>query len=470
MPDTLSTKSLREERLSIATQMRGLVEAAGKENRGLNDDEKAQFDAMDEKQAALLERVEQIDKMEQLEKHLGEKEDRIEHSEHRPNPKTGDDRPSYDDQQRAFRTWALSKDPSGAKLTEKDMDNARRCGFDLNPGQTVEIEVPLMRKAPRSIAQVEEWARQQELTYRATTAQTITTTGGGDVIQNEMMREIEVALLAFGGMREVAQVIRTDTGATLPYPTVNDTTEVSTVVAINTAADVKSLGFGQVTLAAFKYSTGIILVPMELMQDSAIDLVGLIGRALGERAAKGTNADFTTGATDAVQPAGIVVESLVGTTGSDVNTVTYNELTDLEHSIDPAYRRDPSARFMFHDTTFKVVKQLVDSDGRPLWLPGLSGIGGSFPDRLLDYQYVINQDMASIAGATTGPGGAKAILFGAMNRYKIRDVRAMQVLRLNERYAELAQTAFLAFHRHDGKSVFASTVTVPFKHFITKST
>ena len=51
--------------------------------------------------------------------------------------------------------------------------------------------------------------------------------------------------------------------------------------------------------------------------------------------------------------------------------------------------------------------------------------------------------------------GEKPILFGAGNRYIIRDVAPVRVLRLDELNALSAQTTFVAFSRSDGAPLIA---------------
>ena len=109
---------------------------------------------------------------------------------------------------------------------------------------------------------------------------------------------------------------------------------------------------------------------------------------------------------------------------------------------------------MFADSTLKALKKIKipqfsgDTNGMPLWQPGL--VQGQ-PDRILGYPFVINQDVAAMAAS------AKAIVFGDLSKYLIRDVRDVTLLRLDERYAENHQVAFLAFSRHDGDLLDAGT-------------
>jgi HK97 family phage major capsid protein len=171
-----------------------------------------------------------------------------------------------------------------------------------------------------------------------------------------------------------------------------------------------------------------------------------------------TNNHFTVG-TGSSNPNGVVVAATVGKTGTTGQTVSivYADLVDLEHSVDPNYRQ--GAKWMMNDSSLKVLKKLVDTQGRPLWMPGL--VTGA-PDTILGYGFVINNDMATMA--TSG----KSVLFGDFSKYIIRDVADVSLLRLDERFAEFHQVAFLAFSRHDGDLLDAGTH--PIKYYANSAT
>jgi HK97 family phage major capsid protein len=84
-------------------------------------------------------------------------------------------------------------------------------------------------------------------------------------------------------------------------------------------------------------------------------------------------------------------------------------------------------------------------------MPGFSGLGDKQPDTILGYGYSINNDMAQLAA------NAKTVVFGPLDKYVIRRVREMSVLRLVERFADYGQVAFLAFMRADGQLLDAGT-------------
>jgi HK97 family phage major capsid protein len=182
-----------------------------------------------------------------------------------------------------------------------------------------------------------------------------------------------------------------------------------------------------------------------------------IARVLGTRLGRLKNFKCTVG-TGTNEPFGIVPaavaagNTVAGPTGTSTGW-TYNNLVDLMHGVDPAYRDNQFSSFMFNDTTLKITRKLADSANRPLWQPGLNaGFGSGFPSTILDKPYVINNDMASMAP------NADSALFGDLSKYKVRNVAdGITVMRLTERYADYLQVGFLAFMRFDGQLLDAGT-------------
>lgn len=274
----------------------------------------------------------------------------------------------------------------------------------------------------------------------------ITGTAGGYTVPQGFRAQIVDAMKAFSGMHQArVTVLNTTSGNDLAIPTANDTANVGELVAENTAATAQDLAFGQVILKAYKYSSKTVLVPFELLQDTAVDLEAFIARKLGERIGRITNQHFTTG-DGTNKPRGVITDAENGKVGATGQTtsVTYEDLVDLIHAVDPAYRQN--AQFMLHDTTLKALKKLKDSTGRPLWLPGLAE---REPDTILGYPYVINVDVPQMAAS------AKSILFGDFANYYIRDVMDVTLFRITDKYIESGQVGFLAWFRTDGRLVDA---------------
>lgn len=285
-----------------------------------------------------------------------------------------------------------------------------------------------------------------------------TTTAGGFLVPQAFSDRLEIAEKFYAGMLQEAEIITTDSGADMPWPTVNDTTQVGAILAENATIPAQDITFASVTLKAYMYTSKLIAVSWQLLQDSAFSIDNLVADLAGQRLGRILNTHFTTG-TGSGQPNGIVTAAAsgkVGTTGQ-TTSVIYDDLVDLVYSIDIAYRA--ASKWMMNDASVKVVRKLKDSQGRPLWEPSLQA---GQPDRLLGYPIVTNNDVATMAA------NAKSILFGSLTKYKVRQVRGVSLVRLNERYADNLQVGFFAFTRYDGNLIDAGTN--PVKYYANSAT
>ena len=280
-----------------------------------------------------------------------------------------------------------------------------------------------------------------------------TDTAGGHLVPTGFQRDLEQGMLSFGGIREACTVFPTETGNDLPWPTSDDTSNEGERVAENVQVNEQDVTVGQAMLNAYKYSSKMIRVPVELIQDSAFPIDSWLNGILAERIARITNREMTVG-TGTGMPNGIVTASVVGPTSAASAAVAYDDVLALIHSVDPSYRN--GGRFMFHDNVLLALRLLKDSQGHPLWQPGL--VGGE-PDRLLGFEYTINQHMEGTLATTN-----ISMLFGQLKKYMVRDVRQTEIMVLRERYADFHQVAFLGFSRHDGELIDAGTN--PVKHLV----
>lgn len=282
---------------------------------------------------------------------------------------------------------------------------------------------------------------------------------GGYTVPKETARSILEALKAYGGMREVATVIQTAGGNPLSYPTTDGTSEEGELVPENTAATDDDIEFGTKGLGGYKFSSKVVTVPFELMQDSAIDVEALVNGRLTTRLGRVTNRFYTTG-TGTSQPMGAVTASASGKTGavSATPVITYEDLVDLEHSVDPAYRMNAS--YMFHDQVLAMVRKVKDLDGRPIFVPSLAdGSVGGAPARLMNRPITINQQMAVPAAS------ARSMLFGDLSKYVIRDIMRVTLFRFTDSaYTKKGQVGFLAWMRSDGNLMDVGGAVKHFRH------
>lgn len=284
-----------------------------------------------------------------------------------------------------------------------------------------------------------------------------TTTGseGGYTVPTDTASTLIESLKAFGGMRAVANVMVTATGAPLSFPTADATAEVGEIVAENATATAADTAFGTVSLPVYKYSSKSVAVPIELLQDSNIDIEAYVNALLVTRLGRITNTHFTTG-TGTSQPRGVVTGASSGVVAanatSQVTAVTYDSLVNLVHSVDPAYR-DGSV-FMMNDASLAVIRKIKDGSGVPIFNPGYQqGVPGGAPDTLLGYRIQVNQDVAAMAA------GAKSILFGNFSRYMIRDAMGVTLRRFDDSaFALKGQVGFCGWLRSGGNLLDAGAV------------
>jgi HK97 family phage major capsid protein len=276
-----------------------------------------------------------------------------------------------------------------------------------------------------------------------TNAQSTTDNKGGYTIPEGFSNELAIAEKAWGGMEGVSRVINTDKGNDIPWPSTNDTSNVA--YQVDEASDLNTsavdVTFAKaLTLKAYKWSSGLVKISQEILEDSYFNMESILADLFGIRMGRGLNAAYTTGA-GTTTISGVVT----GATNSAISSVgataiTYNNLVDLLHSVDPAYRMN--GRFMFNDATLAYLKKIIDGDSRPLWQPAITQ---GAPDTILGYPYTINQDIASIGAS------AKSMLFGDFKNYLIRKVRGDRFKILLERYAEYDQVAMVLLRRTDGQ-------------------
>jgi len=235
----------------------------------------------------------------------------------------------------------------------------------------------------------------QQTESRAQTAGT--TTAGGFTVPVELASFIETAMIASGPMYDsnLFTVINTTGGNTFNIPTVDDT--AVTAVAHTEAGTVtdnggKDVTFGQAQLGAFAFDTNWVRWSYELANDSILNVESLLGQLLGERLGRIANSKLTTGSGSS-DVEGIVTNSSLGKTAAAVGAVTADEIIDLIHSVDPAYRSSPSTAIMMNDSTLAAIRKLKDGQGNYLWQMGNYQAG--VPQNILGYNVVVNQAMDS---------------------------------------------------------------------------
>jgi len=418
-------KQQREKLARQATELRAIVATAKKDgDRGLTSEETVKFDALEADYTATEASIKRAERVESIDKDLRTvAPDQIA-------AVLGDD------------VYGAEAEKENKKLHNQAFSKYLRSGMEgLNADEKKYFAMQFRGAQPNGIKN----------------AQTLTTTGGGYLVPQGFSDQLEEALKWYGEILGEVGEFTTETGNPLPWPTENDTANKGRILGVNTQVTETDLVFGQVTFNAYIFTSDSILVPLALIEDSYFNLDQHIAKVLGTRLGRLLNNQMTVGtgssAPNGIQTAAIAAGNTVQGATGDATSLTYTDLVDTLHLVDPAYRAMPSAKWMFHDSTLKVLRLLKDTAGRPLWQPGITaGFGNGFPETILDKPYVINNDMPVMAA------NAYSVLFGDLSTYKVRRVASgTTVLRLVERYADYLQVGYIGFLRADGQLLDAGT-------------
>lgn len=454
----MTAKQLREQRAKLIADSRTMLDKAHGENRDLSPEEDASFAKINGDIDRLGKQIERLERQEQLEADaarindhgfgdetpasgagsLGGARDQARRREPEGIDGGGQGRlPQVEAQALALQGWARYQ--AGMRPSERHVQAARQCRVNLRARH---FDVGLGRNFG-------------ELRRDFRNALSVgTATAGGNTVPRGFVSALEAAMLQFGPMQQVADVLRTSRGNALPWPTMNDTGNTGEQIdeAATVGASVDPT-FGQLVLNAWKFSSKLVQVSSELLQDSEFDLAEVLGAALGERLGRIKNTRFTVGV-GTTTAKGIVVAATLGKTAASATAIVYDEVIDLEHSVERAYRNAPGAGYMCHDNIVLALRKLKDGQGQYLWQQSANS---GQPDLLNSRPLFVNNDMAS--AITTGQ---KTLIFGQLSKYKIREVSSIRLRRLVERYADTDQEAFIAFHRADGNLLDAGVAPVKY--------
>lgn len=203
--------------------------------------------------------------------------------------------------------------------------------------------------------------------------------------------------------------------------------------------------FAVATLKGFWFSSKVIKVSWTLLADSPSVTSQFIEARGSKRLGKIKSLRLATG-NGTTQPQGVVTAATVGKTAASPTAYNWEDLQDLIHSVDPDYALSQKAGFALNWTELGKLKRDKDSQGRPLWLPG---IAVREPDTLLGMRYVVWQSLANAAAST------KPVVFGDWSAFVHRPIGQMVSIVLKELYATNLSTGFVLLERWDSRLIDA---------------
>lgn len=356
--------------------------------------------------------------------------------------------PDEERRMQAFRAWGrIEKRP----LTDDDRQSLVDCRYlDSNEVSFAPLDVREVRDI-----QQDRGGYLKKMESRALSG--VTLSAGGALVPQTFVRMLEVNRIAWGGMLQAAGVINSSDGGMLTLPTADDTANIGR--RIGESAERTTSGsdpaFGAVTWSAYGYTTDIIKVPYELLDDSAFAIEPFLADAFGMRNGRKQNYDFTKGV-GASGPKGIeaCLSAATNLQAASATAIGYADIVKLRFLVNAAYRA--GAVYMCNEFVLQSLRLLLDSQNRPLWTAGVD-IGGL--DRIEGVPVILNYDMDN-----TMSSGKITLYYGQLSAYKVRWVGQKRAMKLDQRYAEFGQVGFCLNERCDGNLLTASTTNTPVKY------
>lgn len=458
-------KELRAKRREAAARMTDLADRIGKERRDFSADERASWDAANADYDRLGREVKTEEARAEQDRRAGDRDVGLDDFDGRRGGRGARrENVQHTEEQRslAFRAWCRKQ--YGRPLTAAQRSACKALRFDprspelriglIDDRRIKNIQADLFGATPDRRSAV--IAREM----RANLSAQLGPSGGYLTAPGSLSSAFELNLLAFGGVRAIADIMTTESGEPFFWPTVDDTANTGALLG-----EGGSIGsgvnptLGRKMWSAYKWTSTPVLIPSELLDDDQYDIAGQVGGMLGTRIARGQAPYLATG-TGGSQPEGIITGAALGVTAASASAIVFDELVRLEHSVDLAYRSAPGVGWLMHDLVRSYIRRIKDGNGRPMWVSGefyQSGMADGAQEKLLNYPVNICQEMDSTVATTK-----KTVLFGELPKYKIRRVRDVRMYRLVERYRDQDLDGFVAFERLDGKLLQAGTNPVKY--------
>ena len=399
-------KRLRDRRLNVWNEARGIIERGAEENRDLTAEEQGTWQRM----------------MEELDT-LDSKIDGVLQAEKR----------------------ARDTDSAFDAIVGKDVDK-RRQGREApshNAAAGDEIRAWFRGDAGNRPLEMSHDPARGPISYRSLV--TSNAASGGNIVPTDFYDQLLAHLVEVSGLLQAGPtIVNTAGGESLQFPRTTSHTTAALTGQTSSITEVDPQ-FGLVTLTAFKYGA-FLQVSRELLDDSAVDLVGYLAMSAGRAIGNAFGADLVTG-TGTNQPSGLVANSTQGVAGATTGkggAAQYADLVNLEYSVIAPYRQSRSCYWLAADKSIGGFRLLLDSQNRPIWEPSV--VLGS-PDLLLGKPLVADPFVPAVATS------AKSVFFGDFAQYVVRLVGPVRFERSDDFAFQTDLVSFRAVIRGDGSLI-----------------
>lgn len=267
-------------------------------------------------------------------------------------------------------------------------------------------------------------------------------------------------LVAYGNMGGLTSSMMTPNGNKIKMPAVDDTVQKGRILPDTGRSQAGTdPTFAEVEMDAYVYTSDPVQVRQETLTDAPFNISMLMDHLMARRIAR-IEIEHITKGDGTNKPQGIVgvcqdYTLPNGQTPALTDRFRASDLSAMKGKLEPAYRN--AGRFssftpnmgrvgwMFAHGAETVMRDWLDSDGRPLWLPN---VREGDPETIYGYPYHINETLDDPAA------GKVSVIFGHFGYYMIRRVQGVVVRRWDDsQYGKDFRVAFQAFSRCDARAI-----------------
>lgn len=286
---------------------------------------------------------------------------------------------------------------------------------------------------------------------------------GGYLIDPRTAAQVESVLRSGGSLRAIARVVQVEAGA---YDVLVDHAELGAgwIDEVTAVGETGGPAFERISIPLHELSASP-RASQRILEDAAFDIELWLAERIADRFKRAESAAFVSG--DGVnKPKGFLTKPMVanatwswgsigyvatGTAGGfDLNDPA-DALVDLVYALGAEYRAN--AAFVMNSKTAGEVRKMKDSQGRFMWVEGLSV---EHPARLMGYPVTIVEDMPDIAA------NSFAVAFGDFGHgYTVAERPDIRILR--DPFSAKPNVSFFATKRVGGDVTdFAAIKTLKF--------
>jgi HK97 family phage major capsid protein len=256
------------------------------------------------------------------------------------------------------------------------------------------------------------------------------------LVPQDFDKQLIEAKKSYGELVNIVDTMETEDQKPMRIVLDNDCANGLVAVSAGTDAAEVDPAVTSETLSVYPYTTGVVRVSLDVLNSSGFDVDSWVKDRFGVRYFRGLSNLIYNGDTNIT---GLAQTYTSGATSKTAGTLAYADLVSLAATVDPAYASQ--GVFAVNNNTLYAIAGMVDTNGRPLFIPFNDGAAGEFAGTILGKKVMLVTQMPNIAS------GNYSVLFGSFkDAYVLRTIKAgLSINAMRERYLPSYEIGFVGF-------------------------